>query len=98
MLSKRCKSDGKLDPKRCVDLASLPPCLSTHIQHVKRCNLQIGIWKRALENFPEIPDADDHGWVTIENVLEPLWCEQEILPRSLSVLLDTHDEMEEENF
>ena len=42
LLSKRCDSESKLDPKRSVDLSSLPPCFFTLKQHIKRCNLQIG--------------------------------------------------------
>ena len=97
LLSKRCNTDGKLDAKRTVDLASLPPCFSTHVQHVKRCNLQVGIWKRALENFPEIPDADKNGWVFVDDVLEPCWTEEEVLPTDLSVLIECAEESESED-
>ena len=72
LLSKRCDSEGKLDPKRSVDLSSLPPCFLTLEQHIKRCNLQIGIWKRAIENFPEIPNASGHGLVLNKGAIEPI--------------------------
>ena len=97
LLSKRCNSEGKLDPKRSVDLASLPPCFETLVQHIKRCNLQAGIWKRALEHFPDIPDADKHGWVFNKDTLEPLWTEDEVLPTNLSNILDNVDESESED-
>ena len=97
MLSKRCDSEGKLDPKRSVDLSSLPPCFLTLEQHIKRCNLQIGIWKRAMENFPEIPNADGHGWVLNDGVLEPLCCEEEVPPQNLSVLLEDYEEVDNED-
>ena len=41
LLKKKCVEDDKIDPKRTVDVAALPPCLSTLIEHVKRSNFQV---------------------------------------------------------
>ena len=87
LLKKRCNIEGKLDSKRTIDLGSLPPCSSTLRQHIVRSNLQIGIWKRAMENFPELPDVEEHGWMKGEYFLEPRWCDGEVLPEELTGLL-----------
>ena len=98
LLRKWCGDDGKLDPKQTIDLGSLPPCLLSLRQHVLRCNLQIGIWKKGNENFPEIPKAKQHGWVERDQYLEPLWCDRDVLPKDLCNMLEEFVEVEEENF
>ena len=50
-----------------------------------------------MENFPEIPNVDGHGWVLNDGVLEPLWCEEEVLPQNLSVLLEDYEEVDNED-
>ena len=45
-----------------VDSAQLPPCENCLSQHSKRAN-----WKRCLDNFSEIPDPGDHGWMLDED-------------------------------
>ena len=96
LLKKRCNSDGRLDPKRTVDLGSLPPCSSTLKQHLKRTNLQIGIWKRGMDNFQEIPRVEEHGWVRGDKFLEPLWCDGDVLPPEIGSLLDSLVESDSE--
>ena len=49
---------------------------------------QVGIWKRAIEQFPEVANPDGIGWVKNEGVLEPLWCEGPVLPTSLADLVE----------
>lgn len=46
-LLKKCGEDGKLKPSKKIDLASLPPCQSSLVEHINRVNFQVGIWKRA---------------------------------------------------
>ena len=87
LLMKKCDGNMKLDPSKSVDLGSLPPCSNTLIQHMKRCNFQLAIWRRALENFQEVPDPTEHGWLMVDQALEPLWCEGSVLPDQLSDLL-----------
>ena len=96
ILKKKCHTNNELDSSKSVDLSSLPPCLGTLLQHIKRSNLQLGIWKRAQENFQEVPDATDHGWIKENITLEPLWCEGDILPRQLADLLEDGDSETEE--
>ena len=44
------------------------------------------IWKLALENFPDIPRPEDHGWTFSDGYLEPLWCVGDILPKDVQDL------------
>ena len=41
LLKKKCVEDDKIDPKKTVDLAALPHCLSTLIEHARRSNFQV---------------------------------------------------------
>ena len=47
-----------------------------------------------MENFPDIPRPEDHGWVLSDGYLEPLWCEGDILPKDMEDV--TSQEYEEE--
>ena len=96
ILKKKCNTNNQLDSSKSVDLSSLPPCQDTLLQHIKRSNLQLGIWKRAEENYQEVPDATEHGWIRENLTLEPLWCEGDILPRQLADLLEEEDSEAEE--
>ena len=69
------------DASRNVDLALLPPCKKVLVQHIKRVNYQVAIWKRAHESVPEIPHPCDHGWVEEDGIQEPLcFRRQELIP------------------
>ena len=63
MLTERCGgAGGKLDAKKTIDLSSLPPPRVCLREHIKRVNFQVGIWKRAHVQNPEIPSPmDDNG-------------------------------------
>ena len=51
-----------------VESGQLPPCQNTLFQHTFRANYQSAIWRRSLENFPDIPDpTQGHGWVMNED-------------------------------
>lgn len=62
-------------------------------------NYQVAIWKRALENFPEIPKPiDGHVWMLNESGdIEPLWCENNILPEEFVDLLAQPDDDESDD-
>ena len=96
MLKRKCNGNSKLDPSKAIDLASLPPCGKTLLQHIRRSNLQSGVWRRALENFLEVPDVTNHGWVVVDGILEPLWCEGDLLPDELVDLLEENNNSESE--
>ena len=46
-----------------------PPCADCLSKHACRANYQTGIWRRSLENCPEIPIPLRHGWIQDENKL-----------------------------
>ena len=53
-----------------------------------------------MESFQELPDPTDHGWVMVDLVLEPIWCEGSVLPEQLTDLLEEDtvaDNDEDEN-
>ena len=98
LLEKKCINNDTLDPKRNVDLSAFPPCQKTLKQHIQRTTYQVGILKRAFDQFPEVPDPEDSGWVKNIGVLEPLWCEGEILPACLADLVKDDGDAEEEYY
>ena len=78
-----CAKQNRLITSGNVDMANLPPCKRSLIQHIRRVNLQVGIWKRAPE--PIIPNASQgHGWEEHDGSLHPLWYEGDILPPELA--------------
>ena len=84
---KKCATQSA-DASRNVDFALLPPCKKALVQHIKRVNYQVAIWKRAHEAEPDIPHPCDHGWVEENGTLEPLWFRrEELLPEELTELL-----------
>ena len=72
-----------------TDSGHLPPCQDCFQQHVKRANYQAAIWKRSLENFPEIPRPyEDHGWILGEDSnLEISWMTGSPAPETVLSLL-----------
>lgn len=88
MIQRKCGSEI-LKASKNVDLGSLPPCKSCLVQHIRRVNYQVGIWKHAHIKKPHIPAATDgHGWTLNHNKLEPLWTEDDILPVKLVDVLE----------
>ncbi|CAJ1061367.1 hypothetical protein XNOV1_A031607 [Xyrichtys novacula] len=75
----------ELRPGLSIDLSTFPPCKRVLIQHIKRVNFQVCIWKRAHENNPAIPSPLDNGFhLNMENgKLEPLWFEGDVIPKAL---------------
>ena len=49
-----------------IESGQLPPCEDCLFMHTLRANYQAGVWHRALEQCPSIPDPSGHGW-SIEN-------------------------------
>ena len=77
MLREKCEQDA-INVDVNIDLASMPPCRRSLKQHERRSNFQEGIWRRALEPVPDIPDPTaGHGWMKDEGILVPLWTEEE---------------------
>lgn len=38
------------------------PCEDALQQHTVRANYQAGIWRRSLDNMPNAPEPEGHGW------------------------------------
>jgi len=89
-LLKKCGEDGKLKPSKKIDLASLPPCQSSLVEHINRVNFQVGIWKRAHIPKPDIPDpTKGHGWTVDDGKIQPKWTGKNVLPTELvDILVD----------
>ena len=92
----KCSNKGALDVSKNIDLANLPPCSSTLLQHIKRTNYQVKIWKDAHINFHETPEPTSHGWKIGELSLEPLWSDDTIIPVELVDILEDITEYESE--
>jgi len=90
MLKEKC-GDEAISASHNIDLATLPPCRRSFKQHVHRCNYQVAIWKRSDQPVPEIPQTiEGHGWTMKNEVLEPLWAEEE---EQLSLSHDVTDDL-----
>ena len=50
-----CAKRGKIESHK------LPPCQDSLKQYTLRVNYQCFIWRKCLEQSPEIPDLEDHG-------------------------------------
>ena len=98
ILKKKCNDNDQIDLKKSIDLNTLPPCQSSLHQHIKRAVYQTGVWKRANENFIELPPAEENGWsVTSDtNHLEPLWCEGPVLPEDLFDLMEDDSDTDDD--
>ena len=84
-MNELCSKDDIITPSKNVDMATLPPCRRSLVQHIKRVNYQVAIWKRAHVPEPDLPGATmGHGWTLVDGILEPLWYEGEILPQQLT--------------
>ena len=101
MIEEKCGDEG-LDATKNVDMATLPPCRRTLKEKVKRCNYQVGIWKRARQQDPDVPNpAAGHGWTMGEDgMLVPLWSEElevAIVPTELAELLEGDFESDDDD-
>ncbi|KAG0717966.1 hypothetical protein GWK47_053388 [Chionoecetes opilio] len=46
-----------------IESGQLPPCEDSLMQHTLRANYQAAIWRRSLENLPDVPaPSAGHGW------------------------------------
>ncbi|KAJ8404533.1 hypothetical protein AAFF_G00338000 [Aldrovandia affinis] len=81
-----------------VDLSTFPPCKRVLLEHMKRVNFQVCVWKRAHEHYPEIPSPLDHGFHINSETgkLEPLWFEGDVIPKALVDVLAEEDTDEDD--
>ena len=80
-----------VNPTKKIDTAFIPPAYESFVQHVKRVNYQVGIWKQSHLQFPVIPSPTmDNGWYTDENgILRPIWFTGDMLPQTVVNELST---------
>ena len=82
--------DGTINVKKKIELCSLPPCRKALIQHIRRANFQMAIWRRT--DTPLIASrkpTDGHGWhADDDGSMIPLWFAGDCLPK---VLIDNED-------
>ena len=70
-----------------IESDQLPPCADCLYKHACRANYQTGIWRRSLENCPEIPSPLRHGWIQDENKLGIDWMSGQPAPATVLQLL-----------
>ena len=74
-------------PTKQFDTAFIPHAYVSFVEHVKRVNYQVGIWKRSHENFPCIPKpTDNQGWIVhagMNSILLPNWFDGDMLPQTI---------------
>ena len=86
-LLKKCGNE--LSNIKNVDMSSLPPCKRSLVQHVRRVNYQVGVWRRAHLPKPNIPSPiPDHGWEMKDDQIQPLCFEGEVMPTSIADILE----------
>ncbi|KAG1679341.1 Solute carrier family 12 member 9 [Nymphon striatum] len=57
-----------------ISSGQLPPCKDALKQQTNRANYQAAIWRRSLQNSPEIPSpTNGHGWNVVERKLGICW-------------------------
>jgi len=56
-----------------IESAQLPPCEYCFFMHSLRANYQPGVWRRALEECPSIPNPSGHGWCYEDGKLTICW-------------------------
>ncbi|KAJ8408195.1 hypothetical protein AAFF_G00264230 [Aldrovandia affinis] len=52
-IKKICGSSLELRQGLSVDLSTFPPCKRVLLEHMKRVNFQVCVWKRAHEHYPK---------------------------------------------
>ena len=55
------------EKKGAIESHQLPPCKDCLIKHIMRGNYQAAIWKRCLQQDPQIPSPVGHGWKMEQN-------------------------------
>ena len=97
VLKKCCGKENQLNPNKSTQWSSLPPPRSCLREHITRVNHQVAIWKRAHIPKPVVSlPTEDNGWILVNKVIEPKWCDGDILPTHLADILDKAIETENE--
>ena len=62
-----CAKLGKIESQK------LPPCRDSLKNHIHRANYQCFIWRKCLEQSPDIPDLEDHEWKFENGLVSCIW-------------------------
>lgn len=76
-----------VDKKGNIDSHQLPPCKDTFNKKCKRTNYTVSVWKKSLEQKPDIEDAVGHGWKEDNGTLVIDWMSGKPAPDSVLSLL-----------
>ena len=76
-----CAKRGKIESHQ------LPPCRDSVQNHIRRANYQCFVWKQCLEQFPDIPDLEDHGWKYENGSVSIIWMNGPPAPEAVLNLL-----------
>ena len=77
-----------------VDLSVLSPCPCVFLQHIRRANYQMCIWRDAyIPLLDVLSPVDGHGWQLVSGHLEPLWIDGDVVTQVVvdSVIDDNQD-------
>ncbi|KAL8617912.1 hypothetical protein ACOMHN_026489 [Nucella lapillus] len=79
-----------------IESHQLPPCQDCLWKHAHRANYQAGLWRRCLENDPQVPDPVGSGW-TVEradgkDILAIDWMNVQPAPDTAATLADENDD------
>ena len=61
----------------------LPPTSDSLLQHLKRANYQVLVWRKALTAIQALPEPAGHGWAMEEGCLKPVYMTKDPAPASL---------------
>ena len=90
--------EKKAASKKPIPMSRMPPTNNSFDLHVKRCNLQLLIWKKACVAKQLVPDALDHGYERVDGRMMPVMMTQEpAAPELLNDIICTCADMCESN-
>ena len=74
-----------------IESHQLPPCRDCLEKHALRANYQAGIWRRCLEQNPQVPSPVGRGWKIekegADNQLVVHWMDEQPAPQAVLDLL-----------
>ena len=82
-----------MNSTRNIDIGSLLPCKRSLVQHVRRVNYRVGIWRQVPVPKPDIQDpVEGHGWQIVNGEIEQVWLKGDVMPIVLADILEDHSE------
>ena len=70
-----------------IESHKLPSCQDSLKNHILRANYQCFLWRKCLEQSPDIPDLEDQGWKCENGIVSCIWMNGLLAPKAvLSVL------------